>query len=99
MKASFVPEENEPREHRGPWPGEPPGPQLLRTASAGRTPSLAPKVHAGLVPTPCHGSGPWEEGLATCTSMFALHQGRNPDSERLSSPLKITQQATARTRT
>lgn len=62
MKASFVPEENELQEDRGPWPGEPPGPRLLRSAPARRIPNLAPKAHLGLVPTLCHGSRPWEEG-------------------------------------
>lgn len=75
MKASFVPEENEPREDRGPWPGEPLGPWLLRSTSAGRTPSLAPEAHPGLVPTLCHGNSPGEEGKSPRGSCWVPERG------------------------
>ena len=80
MKAAFVPEENELREDRGPWPREPLWAQLLRPTSAGTTPSLASEAHPGLVPTLCHGSHPGEEGRSPEGPVGALDMERETRS-------------------
>lgn len=59
MKASFVPEKNEPRKDGGPWPRKPLGPQLLRSASAERTPARTPQGP----PRPGARFVPWEQSM------------------------------------
>ena len=89
MKASFVPEKNEPREDGGPWPREPLGPQLLRSASAGRTPAGPPKAHPGLVPALCHGSSPWEEGKSPRGSCWVPEHGEGDCTYRVGAPIYL----------
>lgn len=82
MKVAFVPEENELREDQGPWPREPLRLQLLKSAPAGRTPSLAPEATQAWCPLRAMGAAQGKKVGAPEGPAVALDLGRETGSTR-----------------